>query len=109
MTPAAKRRWFRLSLRTLFVLVTAMACCIGWVIDQLNWIRQRRELLERDNVAIPILDFLTLNEWNYPPWPLGWFGAPAANAPVFCLPAETSDDELARVQALFPEATVTRQ
>jgi hypothetical protein len=30
MTPARKRRWLRFSLRTLFVVVTVLACWIGW-------------------------------------------------------------------------------
>jgi hypothetical protein len=39
-----KRRWFRFSLRTLFVLVTIVGAAI-WVIQQLNWIHQRHEFL----------------------------------------------------------------
>jgi len=30
MTSTPKRRWFRFSLRTLFVVVTVAACYIGW-------------------------------------------------------------------------------
>ena len=36
-----KRRWFRFSLRTLFVLVTIIGIAAGWVTYQLNWIRER--------------------------------------------------------------------
>ncbi len=34
-----KLRWFRFSLRSLFVLVTIFSCWLGY---ELNWIRQRR-------------------------------------------------------------------
>jgi hypothetical protein len=40
--PTPKRRWFRFSLRTLFVVVTVIACWMGY---QLNWIRQRHEFV----------------------------------------------------------------
>ncbi len=40
-----KRRWFRFSLWTLFVLVTIIGVGAGWVLYQLNWIRQRHELI----------------------------------------------------------------
>jgi hypothetical protein len=47
MTPATKRRWFRFSLRTLFVVVTLLCCWLGY---QLNWIRQRHAVLSRPGV-----------------------------------------------------------
>lgn len=37
-----RRRWFRFSLRALFLVVTAFGCWLGY---QLNWIRQREEFL----------------------------------------------------------------
>jgi hypothetical protein len=36
------RRWFRWSLRTMFVVVTVFACWLGY---ELNWIRQRHKFL----------------------------------------------------------------
>jgi len=44
LTPAPKRRWFRWSLRTMFVVVTVC----GWIGYQLNWIRQRHEFIEAE-------------------------------------------------------------
>ena len=44
MTPAPKPRRFRFSLRTLFVVVTLVGCWLGY---QLNWIRQRHDMLPR--------------------------------------------------------------
>ncbi len=40
-TPLTRRRWFRFSLRTMFVLVTVIAIFVGY---HVNWIRQRNEL-----------------------------------------------------------------
>ena len=39
---APNRRWFRYGLRTLFVVVTAVAC---WLAYELNWIYQRHKFL----------------------------------------------------------------
>ena len=38
---APKRRWFRFSLRMMFVVVTVFGCWLGY---ELNWIRQRHEI-----------------------------------------------------------------
>lgn len=46
MTPIPpRRRWFRYSLRTMFVVVTVLAMILSWVAYSLNWIRQRHALL----------------------------------------------------------------
>ena len=45
MTPAApNRRWFRWSLRTLFVAVTVLCVWLGW---QVNVVQQRRAMANR--------------------------------------------------------------
>ncbi len=49
MNAAPTRRWFRFSLRTLFVVLTVSAVFLGWFAYQLNWIRQRREFLKSQN------------------------------------------------------------
>jgi hypothetical protein len=43
MTPAPKRRWFRYSLRTLFVVVTVFGVWLGF---QLKTVRDRRDLTD---------------------------------------------------------------
>ena len=42
MTAPSKRRWFRFSLRTMFVVVTVIGVYIGW---QLKIVRERKDLL----------------------------------------------------------------
>jgi len=37
------RRWFRFSLRTMFVVVTVLAVFISFVVYNLNWIKERDE------------------------------------------------------------------
>ena len=41
--PQSPRRWFRFSLRTMFVLVTAFCCWLGW---SANWLLERQQFLE---------------------------------------------------------------
>ncbi|MGD9721181.1 MAG: hypothetical protein AB7O59_03890 [Pirellulales bacterium] len=48
MTPTPKRRWFRWSLRTMFVVVTVLG---GWLAYQVNWIAQRHQFLESPAVC----------------------------------------------------------
>jgi len=49
MTPAPKRRWFRFSLRTLFVVLTVCALCSPAIVKQYKDWKQRcdvKELIE---------------------------------------------------------------
>ena len=39
------RRWFRFSLRTMFVLLTLSCLTFGWTLMQLQWIRERDRAL----------------------------------------------------------------
>ena len=108
--PKTKRRWFRFSLRTLFVVVTVLGAGAGWVVYQLNWIRQRDAVLKREEIVfLTRLNPVPGQSWNSPPWPLAWFGAEAAGSPEFLLPDTTPDEDVARIQRLFPETRVVRQ
>ena len=64
---APKRRWFRFSLRTLFVVVTVVGL-LCWVLIQLAWIRDRHDELSRlreDGVIVVA---------GPPPWTIHIFG-----------------------------------
>jgi len=45
MNEAPKRRWLQFNLRTLFVLITLIACWLGY---ELNWIRQRHDFITEE-------------------------------------------------------------
>jgi hypothetical protein len=45
--PKPRRRWFRLSLRTMLVLVTLVCMFCGYVGWAMNWQRQRQKFLKR--------------------------------------------------------------
>ena len=111
-----KRRWFRFSLRTLFVLVTIAGLAAGWVLHQLNWLEQRREFTKHG--------FPGFGQYENPsPWPLSllgeqgytWVGVPVVNDEGYRLTNEgwpegfdfdklltpQDKDEIARVKATF--------
>jgi hypothetical protein len=109
MTPAPKRRWLRFSLRTFLVVLTVLACWLGYYV---NWIHQRRIVVENTEVAFS-KDFVrprdaTTGRRNrrshIAPHPLNWFGENG----YWCIQvkAGTSDAEIARVRRLFPEAQI---
>ena len=88
-----KRRWFRFSLRTLFVVVTVVGVAAGWTACQLNWIRQRHA-------------FLNLYPQSYgepdrkSPWPLKLFGEKTYDALTVPVSAEHE------ARRLFPESKI---
>jgi hypothetical protein len=115
MTPAPKRHWFRFSLRTLFVVVTVFGCWLGY---ELNWIRQRRELMSRPNVEA-LVWATEPPSWPRAPGLLGLFGEKGRHqikivvdlplAPTDEVPLDrqrTADEQalLERAKSLFPEA-----
>jgi hypothetical protein len=59
MTPAPKRRWPRYTLRTLFVVVTVFGV---WLAYEVNWIRQRHEVLTRCQWAYRFYEPVGYNE-----------------------------------------------
>ena len=88
------RRWFRFSLRAIFVTLALAAIPLGWVAYQLDWIRQRHAFLERAGVV------------QYPPVavdrPLPWSLRLFGESQQFLIGVPQEDLEL--VQQLFPEA-----
>ena len=42
------RRWFRFSLRTLFVVLTLVACAVWYALGQSQWLRARRAFLNEN-------------------------------------------------------------
>jgi hypothetical protein len=105
MTPAPKRRWFRYSLRTLFVVVT-VAAVFGW----LGW--NLKKVRERENVFASLRSrgvmFGTVaSDSPQKELPLVWrlFGVKGIGLVEVPAGAFTEDD-LYRLTTLFPEATI---
>ena len=89
-----KRRWFRFSLRTLFVVVTIISLPLGWIAYQLSWIQQRHH-------------FFSHYQYNgmhmrpgseYPPWSLRLFGESRQGYLL------VDPERIEEAQRLFPEA-----
>ncbi len=117
-----KRRWFRFTLRTLFVVVTVFGVWLGYefnVVHQRN--AMRKSVVKRggyvDVFTRPaptkmgpfLLSFGYMRvlgpeeEPEIPRW-RRWFGDEAVNR--IMLPSGSSDADLERARALFPEGTV---
>ena len=104
-----ERRWFRWSLRTLFVLVLLLAIPLGWLAAQFKWIKDRHEALhslEQSRRAF-ILDWdssFVHDPDDVLPWSLRLFGENSVRQ-IFILHGQES--ELKSLRLLFPEAEVT--
>jgi hypothetical protein len=117
MTPAPNRRWFRFSLRTLFVVVTILGC---WLAYEFNWIRQRRAVVAESPkwLAYEGEDIGPMAQPLAPGllWLLGEKGYAGVNMVVIVdelddtlvdsWPPDDIKSELQRVEKLFPEAMV---
>ncbi len=99
MSNHPKRRWFRFSLRTLFMLTTLVAIWLAW---SLNWISNRRAFV-RDSIDAPGLVLRKDRRPVAAPALLWIFGETGAQYVYVA-----TDDEAIVRQAirLFPEAEV---
>ena len=99
MDARPKRRWYQFTLRTLFVVMTVFALWLGW---QINWFRSRQAWLEaKDYVgAFPAVG---LRKVPHPHFLLTLFRQEAMSQ---ILLRNATEEEVAKVQRLFPEANV---
>ena len=112
MTAASppRRRWFRFSLRTGFVLLTLFCIWLGWNVHQ---VRERESVLRylRDPARQQALfpeEAAPLKPWRSLPFIWSVLGA----QPVAIIKLdryENSEDDCRQIQRLFPEATVMRE
>jgi hypothetical protein len=96
-----KRRWFRFSLRTMFVLVTVL--CI-WLGHSLTWIRQRHAVFHRHHPPLGMSRNGIRTDYANAPWSIRLLGEPGAVA--ILLKRGTNAAERERIQELFPEAKI---
>src|SRR5690242_447185 len=104
---APKRRWFRFSLRTLFVLLTLVACWLGY---ELNWIRLRHAALTSGIVEEANDPFAGLPQTTAAPgmlWLFGENGYVGLSMPLLGEETTPEEDELlTALEELFPEASI---
>jgi len=121
MPIAPKRRWFRLGFWVLMVLVIMISC---WLWYELNWIRQRRQIVDRKLINIELLGGPLTNVHKYADAPanlplsmrfLSWLGENPRQMTMLILyddngSGQLSDHhkyELAVARRLFPESVIT--
>lgn len=99
-----RRRWFRFSLMTLLVLITLVACGLGWGGAQLKWIRERNFAKRCGPGAYEPCDLKT-------PWQIKLFGAQGYKS--IYVPTRWRRDkaevqrQVQKLKVLFPEAEVS--
>jgi hypothetical protein len=103
MDEKPRRRWFRFSLRTLFLLVTLAAVSAGWVSWSLNWIRQRQSALRTDGIQGNPNSLHTI--YDKPQTPSGlWIFGEVGQSTLIVQGGLISKDRSFELRELFPEA-----
>ena len=102
MIPAPKRRWFRFSLRTMFVAVTVLGGWLGW---NIHFVQERQSLRDRLKNTPTFREAevdMSTQPTSIPIW-REWLG----DKPVVYLNLHVPmNDEGRRVRYYFPEAYV---
>ena len=102
------RRWFRYSLRTVFVVLTVLGVWLG---SQVNWIRERREYIVahgRFGVGDPFAESASESSPRAPNllWLLGEEGIDSLEISTTRLSGGEIPPEAAKARRLFPEAAL---
>ena len=98
---AKPRRWFRFSLRTLFVAMTVLGILGGWLAWQIRAVHERDKLISAHIAR-------DMSNPDYSRIPLVWSIFDASPVNSIGLPAdEFSNDDLAHYQSAFLEADVS--
>jgi hypothetical protein len=108
-----KRRWLRFSLRTMFVLITAVSIWLGWTVSV---VRERKSVLG-DMRATPGFDVAPAGSTTYVggpapptptiPWLRKWLGDEAIESIWFPADHIPTAYEVRYLERLFPEATLS--
>lgn len=102
---APKRRWFRFSLLTLFVITTVAAAFAEWVFGGTGQRERMLELLHARGAYSPGMQL----QRPYEAKPISWTTSTAWSHPVRFITLDrsrVSDAEILEVKRLFPEAEV---
>jgi hypothetical protein len=100
----SKRRWFRWSLRTMFVVVTVLGVWLGW---NFHYVR------ERDKMAAwiaaeggSVIKGPASRPWKALPRSWSFLGAESVSQVVLGGSDRYTVDDLRRAESLFPEAEI---
>jgi len=111
MPTPPRRRWFQVSIRTLLAIVAALAI---WLAYGLNWVKSREETsqyLKANGVAVypPGMSGTEIRPWRDLPLTLRLLRAePVGRIVIPFSSSFLSRSDIERVEALFPEASVTQ-
>ena len=97
-------RWPQVSLKALFVLVTVLGVCLGWLGVQLKWIRDRHEALKESYVqSVP-----GHSRSRPAPWSIRVLGEQNIYMIMVKIPkhSEHQVDAGKRLKQLFPETLI---
>jgi hypothetical protein len=97
-----QRRWFRFSLRTLFVVVTVACAPCGWLGRQFYVARERQELLYDLNNAGQIYA-----SRERLPAPYSFPVRTIYLSKIELIDGRVNSRDLERIKAVFPEATIS--
>ena len=111
---APKRRWFRFSLRTLFLSLALLSLLFGWVAWNLKWKRERGEMATQGHVIVghagnfPVSYVQNWKRSRDLPFGLRLVGTLQVQEIVLTdrLGYRWTEDDRRRYQAAFPEVIV---
>ncbi len=102
-----RRRWFRYSLRTLFVVVTVAGV---WLFPKLKWIIDRHDARAWIGTQAEYWDDLQVSQCAEPgvaaPWQLRMLGESGVKVISVVVDASAADAKQRELEWLFPEAHV---
>lgn len=107
MTAAPKRRWFRFSLRTLFVVMTVFGCWLG---SNLHWIQERHAALDWIKTQAGAWHDVPVSQGakgeTRAPWQTRIFGDTGVEQIVVVVEKDAVVAKQRELARLFPEADV---
>ena len=112
MLVKTRRRWFRYSLRTFFVLIAVAGCAMAWLKWNLGQVRQREALLQKLRHPLNTQAFFVEDiGWDGPPpspkVPVTWSLLGARPVAIIHLQRyRLSVEEERQIREWFPEATI---
>jgi hypothetical protein len=113
MFPSSRRSWFQFRIGAALLFIALLGCGVAWLGAEMRFVRQRQMAREHAGKVFPADEWdgmrqALMPERARPQIPV-WRTMLGDEAILYLLLSmDTSDEELARMVALFPEADVHR-